>query len=271
MNKEINYIFSINPINSLQIQEFEVGRHRWPYVIIDNIYQNPHKVREHVLSLEFLPTQSRHPGMFAQLQSDIDFRPLLEVIHKFYTCKFNYSFQETVQNMRNVSKALFACMNRGEESLDKFQGKPHVDNCYMAGLIYLNPEDCCLGGTGFYQHVETGVETLVMRHNATSVHDKKILKNITEKGAFQHYNQTVKEKGLTISYDEYIESVIQTEHIKSYMTKSTESWLLIDKVDMKFNRLVLYPGFVLHSAYYKPEWFGTSLEKQRLTQNIFIK
>lgn len=267
----LDNIFQVNAVDELVITEAVISEQSWPYVIVDNLYKDPQKVREHVLSLNFKPPQSRHPGMFAQLSSDVNLFPLYELIHKIYTHQFGYSCQETIQFSRNISRALFACLNRPENDLNKFQGKPHVDNCMVAGLVYLNPEHMCQGGTGFYKHKPTGVETLIMRHQPSNEHEKKMLALIEKKGGFQHFKSLQEKSNKKLNYHDFIEDIIQTEHVKNYMTESTEIWELTGKVEMKFNRLVLYPAFLLHSAYYKPEWFDLSIDKQRLTQNIFIK
>lgn len=55
-----------------------------------------------------------------------------------------------------------------------------------------------------------------------------------------------------------------------YIRGDTEDWKLLFSVEMKFNRLVAYPTWQLHSLNYQPEWFGIQLDQRRLTHNLFI-
>jgi hypothetical protein len=47
-----------------------------------------------------------------------------------------------------------------------------------------------------------------------------------------------------------------------------ESWDEIYRVEMKFNRMVVYPGWLFHSP--TPPFFGGSIEDARLSQTMFI-
>ena len=47
-----------------------------------------------------------------------------------------------------------------------------------------------------------------------------------------------------------------------------ESWEEVYRVEMKFNRMVVYPGRLFHSP--TPPFFGESIENARLSQTMFI-
>ena len=47
-----------------------------------------------------------------------------------------------------------------------------------------------------------------------------------------------------------------------------ELWEEIDRAEMKFNRMVVYPGRLFHSP--TPPFFGDTIENARLTQTMFI-
>jgi hypothetical protein len=53
-----------------------------------------------------------------------------------------------------------------------------------------------------------------------------------------------------------------------YDFKDVSQWELIKRVDMAFNRLVLYPGKIFHAI--TPIFFGDNICNARLTQNLFI-
>ncbi|MDH5325309.1 MAG: 2OG-Fe(II) oxygenase [Gammaproteobacteria bacterium] len=49
---------------------------------------------------------------------------------------------------------------------------------------------------------------------------------------------------------------------------TAESWEEIHRVEMRFNRMVVYPGQLFHSV--TPPFFGDSIENARLSQTMFI-
>jgi hypothetical protein len=51
------------------------------------------------------------------------------------------------------------------------------------------------------------------------------------------------------------------------LTESDENWELIDIVEMKYNRYLLYPGSIYHSPYIKKEWFT---DYYRINQTFFF-
>ena len=55
---------------------------------------------------------------------------------------------------------------------------------------------------------------------------------------------------------------------KEHVTDSVGPWELIHLAEMKYNRMIMYPDQVLHSAYDKPGWFEG--DNYRLVQVFFI-
>jgi hypothetical protein len=55
---------------------------------------------------------------------------------------------------------------------------------------------------------------------------------------------------------------------EKYDYSDPEQWEEISRVDMKFNRLVFYPGDLFHSI--ATPFFGKNIDDARLTQNMFI-
>ena len=87
-----------------------------------------------------------------------------------------------------------------------------------------------------YRHKETGIELM------KDVNEGEIYSNLAKK----------LENGIK-GYTEFI-------------TDSNNDWDLIGKVNMKFNRMVIYPINLFHSGYIKKHWF---LNSDRITQTAF--
>jgi len=56
--------------------------------------------------------------------------------------------------------------------------------------------------------------------------------------------------------------------IEQYRYNIEADWEIVYKVNMKYNRLVMYPGDLFHAI--GLPFFGTTIENARLTQNLFI-
>jgi len=59
-----------------------------------------------------------------------------------------------------------------------------------------------------------------------------------------------------------------SQFTEQYRFDIETDWDIVYKVEMKYNRLVLYPGDLFHAI--GLPFFGTSVENARLTQNLFI-
>lgn len=64
------------------------------------------------------------------------------------------------------------------------------------------------------------------------------------------------------------DKVYREENRHLYDFDDPSQWEEVTKIEMKFNRLILYPGQWFHAI--TPIFYGNSIENARLTQNIFI-
>lgn len=107
-------------------------------------------------------------------------------------------------------------------------------------MHYLNPGE--FGGTGLYRHKPTGYENITVDR---------------VEGYLQSARSFVDQQG----------------QVKpKYFTESTEHYELIEKLDYQQNRLVIYPGSLLHSGYIDDCSRDLSSDPKtgRLTANFFI-
>ena len=98
-------------------------------------------------------------------------------------------------------------------------------------VIYLNKDEECKGGTAFYRHKKTGIEFVKGIDDFTKVFE-------SEKS----------------SYDNFI-------------TDSNDDWELLELIEMKFNRMVMYPPNIYHSGYISRKDF---IDYDRITQLGFF-
>lgn len=111
---------------------------------------------------------------------------------------------------------------------------PHVDSSAFAFQIYLNNPDDCYGGTRFYKHIESGLD-----HNVEYL-DSDFKKTENYWKFKNHYQEVTQNNYNTILDSRQIDSSI---------------WDLIHEIEMKYNRFIMYPSYVFHSAYIEKDWY----------------
>ena len=258
---------SLNDESEFEIDLQEIGDQKYPLLILNNLYRDPNYVRTVALSLPTESPQSSHPGLSSKIETDIS--ALHQLVWKYVAKEFGYAAEESVS--RSLFPGLaFMRINRKPEDLTIHQCRPHADPVRIAGVVYLNPPEQCQGGTAFYRHRATGVEECVLPRNKNDPFEQQFMQLAQDRGVFRSY-QTYCQQKFRMPYMEFIRSVLTTfPRTKNYPTDSDEDWEMTREVEMKFNRLICYPGFMIHSGYYRDEWFGDAVEEQRLTQNVFV-
>ena len=106
----------------------------------------------------------------------------------------------------------------------------HADQTsYWAGVCYLTPNPPLDSGTGFFKHKETGLTEAIY----------------TEEGV----------------YDEEAMAEIYKD------SQNLDKWEMTDKVENKYNRLILYRGDTFHQSL---NYFGDNMYNGRLFQTFFF-
>ncbi|MBQ4876559.1 hypothetical protein J8M21_04960 [Pseudoalteromonas luteoviolacea] len=213
-----------------------IGDSRQPVVIID----------EFLNDYDDVLTQGYGDG-FAQERGETNFypgnrklvsQPLLDSVCDKLKPIIAETFGLNV-NYPEWQEGYFAYVNKPAEALLPLQKVPHFDSVckrQIAAILYLCEPD--LGGTGFYKHVETGLE-------------------LVEEGEVKRYQQSVLKQLEQYQFD-------------GYCVGSNECFTQIHKVDAKPNRLVLYRSALLHSGIITEKNFDKAYGKKRLTMTVFM-
>jgi hypothetical protein len=262
----------INPVENRRSEIIEIGENRYPVLIVDNYYKDPDYVRELALSLGYMPPNSPYPGVMASI--DLGKSSLCEAIWRqlipLYGGTVNTSMQPT------TSSHDFFVLDRPESRLNAWECTPRVEMSFLGGSIFLNPDDQCKGGTGFYRHKETGLEEMLLTNifgqapEGSPILESSILQKVEEMGLMKKFN-ALHEKGDFKEYPEMIHKIMSEVPKKTkYMTEGNEDWELIELIKMKYNRLICYPAFLFNTDYFQQEWFGDSLDTQYLSQKFYF-
>jgi len=256
---------SINP--NAKIELLSIGPNQLPVLQVDDFYIDPEYIRELALSLYFSPYRY-HPGDVAGI--DLDPNPLIEFVHSHFPNLYDLSLEQFKATLNTVWH--FALVRKTRDDLSDSHCRPHVDPLCLSGIIYLNLPEDCQGGTGFYMHKETQVSEII----STNVTNKDVcglphvLKKLDELKVFARYH-ALKDKYNWKVYNNMADTVLATPKRKQdHIRESNEDWELVNKTEMRFNRMIIFPSYLLHSLYTKDEWFGDKDEHKRLTQNLFF-
>lgn len=229
--------FAVSPHASLQVQT--VGQAGTPVIVIDEFGADLTDVIEYACeSAEYGPdVKSMYPGLRARLPKSY----ARSVLTQVYRLLFGVYDVPADLGMKAVSAA-YSLITTPEGDLEPGQRRPHFDSSrpyYLAILHYLNDGAFC--DTGLFRHRQTGLE------------------RITE-DCVDEYIQ---------SCEAYTAAHGPAEPI--YVKGSNDQYELYHRIEYRSNRLVVYPGCLLHSGLVDPAVDVDSNPRTgRLTANIFV-
>lgn len=262
----------INPEDKRTHQILEIGKNRYPILIIDNYYKDPDYVRELALCLGYTPPNIAHAGYVASI--DLGKSSLCEAIWRRLIPLYGGTVNTSMQP--STSSHDFFILNTPESELLYWQCSPRVESCFLTGRIFLNPEEQCQGGTGLYRHKETGLEEMLLTNifgevpEGSPTIEENVLQRVKEMGLMKSF-EALEKAGTFKDYPTMIQHIISTVPNKiRYMMDGDEHWELIKLLEMKYNRLICYPGFLFSTQYFQEKWFGDTIETQCLTQDFYF-
>jgi hypothetical protein len=226
---------AVNPKASLEVRA--VGRAGTPVIVIDDFaIELGEVVEQGCRSANYGPDgSSMYPGLRAALPSAY----VRAVLTQIYRLLFDVYAVPPDLGMKTVN-AVYSLIATPEARLQPAQRRPHFDSCrpyYLAILHYLNPGKFC--DTGLFRHRATGFERMTEETLA--------------------------------SYLRACENQGAGDNDVGYIKGSNEQYELYDRIEYRPNRLVIYPGSLLHSGLVDPAVdVNPDPRTGRLTANIFV-
>lgn len=227
----------INPKASLTVRN--VGEENTPVIIIDDFALDTGDMIDYACqSVNYGPdSTSAYPGVRGKLPRTY----VREVLNNIYRLLFQVYAVPDNLGMKTVN-TVYSLISTPLEELTRAQCVPHFDSngpFYLAVLHYLNPGAFC--DTGLFRHKPTGFE---------KVTEPRLVE-------FMKSSKT------------FIET--HGEPSQKYIDNSTDHFELYDRIEYKPNRLVAYPGCLLHSGLVNPgQDINPDPATGRLTANIFV-
>jgi hypothetical protein len=217
------------------LQVLHVGVSQTPVIIIDDFATDTTALIETACTAtDYGPEESsRYPGLRAKLPLEY----LRTVLNQLFPLLFQvYQVQQEL-GMKPVN-AVYSLISTAETDLAPGQCVPHFDSPrahYLALLHYLNPGPFC--DTGLFRHRATGLERI-------------------DEATLEQYNQSRR---------------AEFPPAPAYVKGSNEQFELYQRLAYRANRLVVYPGSLLHSGLVNPAVdINPDPRSGRLTANIFV-
>jgi hypothetical protein len=220
------------------VQCVEIGGQR--IVFIDAFLEDPQALVEAACHSAFeapagLAEHKGYPGLRAPAPAAYT-QTLTELLDPLVKVNFQVPEHLGVK----VGLSAFSLTTVPPEQLGPLQRAPHFDAStphHMAALLWLCDEGH--GGTGFYRHNATGLQRIAAGH-------------------LEHY--------LDVRHAE----VNHRHPPPRYFDRSDDHFTFLGMMPARFNRLVVYPGSLLHSACIDPaRSLDSDPRKGRLTVNTF--
>lgn len=215
-----------------------VGDEGIKIIVIDNFLNDLQSVREFARtgSKFQLDGKTAYPGVRAELPLEY-LEAVISVLKPLIFKEYDVPLKLDAQ----VAMGYYSLLTTPASDLQVIQRIPHFDNSkkfYFAILHYLN--EGAFGGTGFFRHRPTRFEYI-------SQERKEIY--------LQSVNTFMSSRGLPEP---------------QYINRSTNHFELLAEVAYRPNRLVIYPGALLHSGLVGNSDISGDPALGRLTANIFM-
>ena len=239
VNPVQNSTDSIITVSGFKPQVCYIGQEQTPVIIIDN-FADELSTLLGIARQQAVFTKddgSYYPGVRAPLPQ----RYAIEVINQVF--QLIYDVYTVPHHLRIKPQILsFSLISQAPESLMPLQRLPHFDTpepYYFAILHYLN--EAPHGNTAFFRHKNTGFER---------VNEARMEHYFTSANAFLTEN---------------------AKNTPEYFVQSDQHYDIYHQIEYQPNRLVIYPGNLLHSTLVN---LHTDIDDDpntgRLTANIFI-
>ena len=228
-------IVRLNP--AAKVTKRTVGTEEQPVLVIDDVLLDADDMVDFAAEATFeVPQTTYYPGLNANLPLAY-LRTLLPVLRPTFARAFGIPLDLPLH-----AYGFYALATHGLDQLEPLQRVPHydqVDPMCLAMVHYLCRAQG--GGTGFFRHDASRHESITMsRRNG---YTKQVATELNDLG----------------------------ERLDGFAGPDTPNYTLIDQVDIKFNRLVLYRSHVLHCALFDKARLSPDPRTGRLTANSFFR
>jgi hypothetical protein len=246
-----------------------VGPGKTAVLVVDDFLENAEELRAFALQLGYLPPKGDvYPGLKA-----------------FASLAGGSEIAQWIAN-KLVSRLNLRCRYPGEFSLDRLRAgcifavlscdpswRPpnytdvHVDNtAWLASVLHLSLHNEARA-TAFWQHRNTGLQSWYVADPVQLAR----LESLLDCNFANQFTNAVRQTPQQ-SVDSFRKSVFEPNpHRRLFSLEEDDQRKLIGAIPAKFNRLVVYPTWQIHSIVDMTTFESLSIDTMRLTMNQFVE
>jgi len=254
-------------VNVLPLEGFSL-------IVIDDLYADPWAVRDVALSLDYTVRRASYPGPEAAVwvpgmplcrylgdllshDTRTELVPVRSGSHQPIPRehRFRAARSRRLPTPRGYIHPRDVVVFSAFSHPEGIRNEPHIDECLkpqLAATVYLNRPEQCRGGTAFYRHKKTGLVAMPLLGHP-------------------QLQEMIETHGYASANDLLMDVVCRPGGRPGGGRDWSRHWELVAVVKMRFNRLVLHAGNLLHGPILGVADFGRTLETTRLTQNLFLE
>ena len=218
-------MFRVNPQLDFEVRTLPDDGGR--YLICDNFYADADAVRQLILSTPY-PMWANTP---AQSRNFVDYHdcrhslliPSFEPQSAVAQLARDYLQIEIQQGRHHFSTNVWKLLTEQPPNSQPF---PHDDGLNCAALVMLNTPEECSGGTAFYRCKKPRLCAMPLETRRR----EQLIEQVYS-GARSHNGQCY------------------------FLERWERYWQCLDIVEMRFNRLLIYPGVLFHGHWQEPNTF----------------
>ncbi len=243
-------LFAVHPNPNLSVHHVGLGQHK--VIIADHFYQYPEDILQTTLELSYtdrFEIVGNFPGVRASL--NVDTQPLIEHLSQLWGNVLSPFF--------SPQPVVFQGIKTHEYRLNVGQRQPHIDQDVTA-MVYLNPEGFCKGGTGLYRHRPTELERVPITPDIT-------IRQLADRLEL-HDDFLASPEGYENFQNSMIFNPLFACQDNRYINDGNAYWELLQLIEMKPNRLMMFDGRCFHSQYIHP---GDYDQAFRVNQILYLR
>ncbi len=243
-------LFAVNP--NATTSALRVGRGQSKVMIVDHFYRYPEEILQAALDLPYtdrFEIVGNFPGVRATL--NMDTQPLIDYLSQLWGASLLPFF--------SPQPVVFQGIKMQDFRLNVGQRQPHIDQDVTA-MMYLNPEGFCKGGTGLYRHRPTELERVPIMPDGSirQLADRLELSDefFSSPDGYENFQNSMIFNPLFACRD------------NRYINDGNPYWELLQLIEMKPNRLMMFDGRCFHSQYIQP---GDYDQAFRVNQILYLR
>ena len=243
-------LFALNPKPKISVLEVGLGRNK--VIIADHFYLHLDDILQAALELPFtdrFEIVGNFPGVRASL--NVNTQPLIDHLSQIWGSNLLPFF--------SPQPIVFQGIKMQDFRLNVGQRQPHIDQDVTA-MVYLNPEGFCNGGTGLYRHRPTELERVPI------IPDTSIRQLADQLELSDEFFSSPE------GYENFQNSMIFNPLFacreNQYINDGNAYWELLQLIEMKPNRLMIFDGRCFHSQYIQP---GDYDQAFRVNQILYLR